>query len=374
MAENIPFMRLDRQFAAHRLDYMNAVETVFTHGRVLQGPEVKALESRVAALFGLGQCACVGSGTDALVLAMKALRMRPGTRVAVTDLSFVASASAIVLAGGVPVFVDVDPVTGLMREDVLLDLVERGAVDGVVAVHLYGQMMELSDIFRAADSRGAFVIEDAAQALGAVRNGVPAGKWSHAACVSFDPTKVIGAQGSGGAVMSDDEELIERVRRLRYHGHRGGRVYDEIGHNSQLPTVQAALINVKLDHEAEWRERRTAIAARFAEALETVDGVEPPMVREGNTHIFHKYVMRVAAGAERRDALAAFLKERGIATSVHYSRPLHEQPCFEGGHECAGEMAASQALTETVLSLPMYPELTDEEVGRMCAALEEWRG
>ncbi|MUM77369.1 transcriptional regulator [Pseudodesulfovibrio sp. F-1] len=370
MTEKIPFMRLDRQFAEHRSEFMDAVEGVFTHGRVLQGQEVTDLEGRVAGLFGLGRCACVGSGTDALVLAMKALCIKPGVKVAVTDLSFVASASAIVLAGGIPVFVDVEPDTGLCRSDVLVKLLKSGEVGGVVAVHLYGQMMELSEVFAAADEAGAFVIEDAAQVLGATRRGMGPGRHSHATCVSFDPTKVIGAQGSGGAVLTDDPEIDERIKRLRYHGHAGERRYSEIGHNSQLPTVQAALINVKLNHEADWRARRIEIAGQFTETLNGIDAIAAPLVLPDNSHIFHKYVMRVDGD---RDGLAAFLKERGVVTAVHYSLPLHRQPCFAGCHETAGTLAGSVKLTNEVLSLPIYPELTDAEVSRICRALKEWR-
>jgi dTDP-4-amino-4,6-dideoxygalactose transaminase len=371
---NIPFMRLDRQYAEHKEEFLAAILPVLEHGRVLQAQEVSELEARMAAFFGLPHGVAVGSGTDALILALKALGLKPGGRVAVTDLSFVASASAIVLAGGVPVFVDVDPKYGLAREDVLLDLVQRKAVDGVIAVHLYGQMAELAEIHAEARRQDVFVIEDAAQALGATRNGVAPGRFSDLTCVSFDPTKVIGAHGSGGLILAHDPAHAERLRRLRYHGHAGKRVYSEIGHNTQLPTVQAALISMKMNHEEAWRLRRQAIAAEYSRACADSGLLAAPQVRPGNTHIFHKYVL--SAGVHR-DALAAHLKERGVATSVHYSLPLHEQPCFAGHHETAGgrdgDLPATRKLVAEILSLPIYPELTDAEVAHIGDALRAFK-
>jgi len=371
MSQSIPFMRLDRQFAAHKDDFMAAVETVFSHGGVLQGKEVAQLEERIAGFMDLKAGAAVGSGTDALVLALTAAGIQPGDKVAVTSLSFMASASAIVLAGGVPVFVDVDERDYQARGDLLAELASSGKVRGILAVHLYGQLADLSAVREAADKSGAFLVEDCAQVLGAARNGAFPGRGARAVCVSFDPTKVIGAQGSGGMVLSDDEELIERVRRLRYHGHAGGRVYTEIGRNSQLPTVQAALLSVKMDHELEWRRRRQDIAQAYTEALAGHPAIQAPRVSDGAEHIFHKYVMRVP---ENRDGLAAFLKERGVATSVHYSKPLPEQPCLKNACEVHGGLDTVFRLTREVLSLPIYPELTEDEVASICTALQDWRG
>ena len=364
----IPFMRLDRQFAARKAEYMAAVEAVFTHGKVLQAREVADLEARVAGLFGRAQGAAVGSCTDALVLALRALDLAPGDRVAVTALSFVASASAIALAGGVPVFVDIEPEYCQSREDTLLDLVRGRKVRGVVAVHLYGQMLELGEIYAEARRNGVFVIEDAAQALGATRHGTPPGAHSDVTCLSFDPTKVIGAQGSGGMALTDDATLAERIRRLRYHGHAGNRVYTEIGHNSQLPTVQAALLSVKLEHEAEWRARRIAIANRYSETIAGLPFATLPAVRPGNEHIFHKYVLRAP---NVRDRLAAHLKGLGISTAVHYTLPLSEQPCFKGRCETAGPIVEARLACREVLSLPMYAELTPGMVRHVVDCLRE---
>ena len=365
----IPFMRLDRQYADNKEAFLRAVTSVFEHGKVLQGPEVGMLEKRLAALFGMKHAAGVASGTDALVLAMKALNIKAGARVAVTSLSFVASASAIVQAGAFPIFVDIDPVHFCMREDVLLELVRKNKVDGVVAVHLYGQMMELKEVYSEAQARNIFIIEDAAQALGASRNGIGPGVYSDAMCLSFDPTKVVGAHGSGGAVLSNRSDVDARIRLLRYHGHAGNRVYSDIGHNSQLPTVQAALLLEKLNHEAHWRCRREEIAGRYDRTIDAIAGISEPRVRLGNKHNYHKYVMSVA---NDRDGLAEYLQKRGISTSIHYSMPLHKQPCFVGRHETAGTMLHVEAIVGRILSLPIYPELTDDEISYICSVLHSF--
>lgn len=365
----IPFMTLARQFAALKPEIMAACESVFSHGRVLSGPEVAAFETNLAGFFGLPHAVAVGSGTDALVLALKALGIGAGDRVAVTSLSFVASASAIRLAGATPVFVDVEPIYGQAQEAALLELINDGRVQAVIIVHIFGQMMDLSRIRPAALARGVRIVEDAAQALGSTRFGVAPGHNSDATCVSFDPMKVIGAYGSGGAVLTSDPALRERLARLRYHGHAGGRVYTEIGHNSQLPTVQAAMLDIKMRQEPAWKQRRQAIAARYDAALNARGDIRPPAVQEGNVHNYHKYVMTVGP---RRDELAVWLKERGIDTTVHYKYPLHTQPCFEGQSETCGAMPVVTALVKDVLSLPMFPELTDAEVDYVCQALEDF--
>lgn len=230
--------------------------------------------------------------------------------------------------------------------------------------------MELKEIFVEARNRGIFLIEDAAQVLGATRHGVGPGAHSDAMCVSFDPTKVIGAHGSGGAVLTNDTKLDARIRLLRYHGHSGNRVYDEIGHNSQLPTLQAALLLQKMVHEASWRKRREEIASRYTKALNTVKDVEAPQVRPENTHNYHKYVMAVQRD---RDRLSAHLQAKGIATSVHYSLPLHKQPCFRDQHDVVGKLPNVELAVQRVLSLPIYPELTDEEVDVICQTICDYK-
>jgi len=365
---DIPFMRLDRQYENLKQEILPATTAVFEHGRVLQGPEVKELENQLARFFGLSHCLTVNSGTDALIFALQALSPKPRPRVAVTSLSFVASASAIVHAGGVPIFVDIDKFY-LTQTERLLDLIRKDKIDGIVAVHLYGQMMGLKDVYQAAKQKGIFVIEDAAQCFGATRQGLPPGKHSDAVCLSFDPTKVISAYGSGGAVLTNLEEVKKRVTQLRYHGHIGNRIYEKVGFNSQLATIQAAAILVKMKHVEMWQKRRIEIAQRFNQELSPLKKVLVPEVMTGNEHIFHKYVIRVKGD---RDQLAGYLKSKGVETSIHYSLGLHQQPCFKKFKKIQEPLPSVEKAVLEILSLPIYPELTDDEAKYICGQIKSF--
>jgi dTDP-4-amino-4,6-dideoxygalactose transaminase len=364
-------MRLDRQFRELRPGVMAAVEAVLASGRVLQGPEIERLESRLADLHGARHCVAVNSGTDALIFALRALGLPPGSRVAVTALSFVASAAAVVHAGLAPAFVDVDPDTLLADSGQLIELVESRRVAAVAAVHLYGQLADLSGVAAAARARGIPILEDAAQAIGARRDGRPAGAHGVATCLSFDPTKVIGAYGSGGAVLTSDDSIARKVRLLRYHGHAGDRVYSEPGFNSQMDGVQAAILCEKLERMEAWQARRAHIARQLDVAVGSVEALRPVRTLPGNTHNWHKYVIR----SDRRDRLRAHLESRGVETGVHYSIPLHRQPAF--GSMAMGVAAAAggpslpvvERECTRILSLPMYAELADDEVAQIAEAL-----
>jgi dTDP-4-amino-4,6-dideoxygalactose transaminase len=360
----IPFMRIDRQFASIREQVMPRVMKVLETGRVLQSEEVTALESRLATLHGKKYGVAVNSGTDALVVAIAGLGLKEGARIGVTSMSFVASASAIVLNRCRPVFVDVDPETMLMRVDHALSLVRSRAVDALVAVHLYGQLLELEELAREARERNIPIIEDAAQAIGSTRHGKPPGGYGDATCLSFDPTKVIGACGSGGALVTDREDIANVARLLRYHGHAGNRVYSRPGYNCQMDSIQAAIIDVKLDHMAEWQARRTAIAESYARGLAASSRVRLVRTEPGNVHNHHKFVLHV----DDRASLVRRLDERGVQTSVHYTLPLHRQPCFAGVVEPVS-LPAVERTAETILSLPMYAELTDDEVDYVVRAV-----
>ena len=367
---NIPFMRLDRQFKNLRDEVMQAVESVLTHGKVLQGVEVEKFEQKLANFFGLPYVIAVGSGTDALIFALKALGLKPNAKVAVTALSFIASASCIAQAGGVPILVDIDDAY-LTDREALLSLIRDKAVEGVIAVHLYGQLMELEEIYEEAKKRDIFVIEDAAQCLGGRRKGYMAGKYSDITCLSFDPTKVISAYGSGGAVLTDSVEVKEKIRLLRYHGHIGNHIYEKVGYNSQLASIQAAVLSLKLKYLENWQERRIRIAERYTDELGAIQDVEAPKVLEGNQHNFHKYVIKVRDG---RDELIQHLKEKGISTSIHYSLPLHLQPCFNEFRHLQGDLPNVEKVVNEILSLPIYPELTDEECSYICETIQAFFG
>lgn len=362
----ISFMRLDRQFQSIRDEIMEAVALVFGSGYVLQSKEVTVLEDQLAALHGLKHCVAVNSGTDALTMALAGLSLPQGSKVAITAMSFVASGASILHGGCRPIFIDVDPATMLMDTGVLLDLVDRREVDAVVAVHLYGQLLDLDAVADLAGKRGIPILEDSAQVLGAERNGQPSGRHGRATCLSFDPTKVIGAYGSGGAVLTNDDELASTIRLLRYHGHAGGQRYVRPGFNSQMDSVQAAILSVKLRHIAAWQVRRTEIAMRYATAVKSSGALRTLAVLPGNTHNFHKYVL----WAENREQFQRHMGSQGIDTKIQYPIPMHQQPIFSAPRQVLPkvEKAASH-----IVSLPMYPELTDTEINRITEAVAAFR-
>jgi dTDP-4-amino-4,6-dideoxygalactose transaminase len=361
-------MRIDRQFASIRDQVMPRVMKVLETGRVLQSEEIATLETRLAALHGKKHGVATNSGTDALMLAIAGLGLPEGARIGVTSMTFVASASAIALNRHRPVFIDVDPDTMLMRTDQALDLIERGEIDALVAVHLYGQLLDLVEIARVARERSVPIIEDAAQALGATRNGKPPGAYGEATCLSFDPTKVIGACGSGGGLVTDRDDIARTARLLRYHGHAGKRVYEMPGYNCQMDSLQAAIIDAKLDHLEAWQARRAEIAQKYVQGLAGCSGIVPMRTEPGNVHNHHKFVLHV----ERRSSLVEHLDAQGVQTSIHYTLPLHRQPCF-------AQFATGQSLpgveraAETILSLPMYAELTNDEIDFVLRAVREHR-
>ena len=252
-------MRLDRQFKQHKDAILTLCEQVFSHGRVLQGPEIATLEKQLRIVMGAKNAMAVGSATDALFFTLISAGMRPGHKVAVPAMTFVATVSPVLRAGGIPIFVD-------SGEDYQPDitktiqLVKNRSVDVVIMAHLYGQLFDITPLAEACNSNDVLLIEDAAQAIGATLNESKPGEKSAAAILSFDPMKIAGAFGSGGAVVTNDPKIAERVTRLRYHGRDEKRIYRELGYNSQMASIQAAIVKFKLDHLEEWTKRRQQIA------------------------------------------------------------------------------------------------------------------
>jgi dTDP-4-amino-4,6-dideoxygalactose transaminase len=362
---NIPFMRLDRQFEQHRDTILGLCEQVFSHGQVLQGPEVAALEEQLRAIMGTNHTVAVGSGTDALYFALVSAGVGPGDRVAVPAMTFVATASPVIRAGAVPVFVDAGE---NYQPDIAktIDLVESGSVSAVVTVHLYGQLFDISPLAEACSANDVLLFEDAAQALGATINGSAPGAHSVAATLSFDPMKIAGAFGSGGAIVTNDADIADRVRRLRYHGRDVARTYQELGYNSQLASIQAAIVSFKLDHLADWTDRRQSIARRYTAVLDEIASVTSPLEIPGAHHVFHKYAL--TAGANR-DRLRKHLSDAGIGTMVHYASPLHKEPVFAEYIGPNDRFPEAVRLSKEALSLPIYPELADSEVDYVCQQL-----
>lgn len=396
----VPQFSLERQTQALLPEFERAAARVLASGRYAQGPECEALEAGIVAALAapaptrLGACAC-SSGTDALHLALRAVGVGAGDVVLTTPFTFFATASAAVLCGARPEFVDIQPWDFNLDPESLAAALRRprtGRVAAIVPVHLYGGMAPMPAIVAAAANAGVPVVEDAAQAIGAwlpAADGArrPAGAWGAAGCFSFYPTKNLGALGEAGMVVGGDEAVLERVRRLRVHGSRRRYEHEEWGWNGRLSELQAALLRVKLPHLERWNDRRRALAARY-ERLLLASGVATlaaadrgaagsagerdaevvlPLRTPG--HVFHQYVIR----ARHRDELRRFLSERSIGAEVYYPVPLHHQPVLR--EACAGQRFphAERAAAE-VLALPMFPELLEEEVDAVCAAIGDFYG
>ncbi|MBL3593951.1 MAG: DegT/DnrJ/EryC1/StrS family aminotransferase [Synergistaceae bacterium] len=372
----LPTLDLKRNYHRIRQEIQGALNEVLDEQSFILGPAVSAFEADVATYLPVSHAVGCASGSDALLLALMALDLKPGDEVITSPFTFFATVSAITRLGAKPVFVDVDPETYNMKTDaVLASVTDR--TRAVIAVHLFGQMVPLEEIDEELKGRGIVLVEDAAQAFGSWRmkknEPVRAGAWGDLGCFSFFPTKNLGGYGDGGMITARDEALARRLRSLRVHG--SGRTYfhEEVGLNSRLDSLQAAVLRVKLRHLDEWNEERRLVADRygllFAEAGLN-DVVQAPTVLEGNSHIFHQYVIRCS----RRDALQAFLEEQGIASRVYYPLPLHEQRCFAFLGHGKGDFPTAEALAEDVLALPVFPELTASEQERVVDAMAHFYG
>jgi dTDP-4-amino-4,6-dideoxygalactose transaminase len=350
---------------------MAAVGEVIEAQAFVLGEPVSRFERTLAAMAGATHAIGVASGTDALVLALRALDVRPGDRVLVPSLTFVASAEAVVAVGARPVFVDVDAAS-LTLDPVQAEIAlarARAAGDpirGVVPVHLFGQPAPARTLVSLARTYGAVVVEDAAQAVLGCDGDQPVGAIGDAGCFSFFPAKNLGAWGDAGAVTTNDLALAQRVRRLRQHGAIPGspdQPIEEPGMNSRLDAIQAAVLDVKARYLEAWTRAREAVAARYHALLGDLPGLVLPRAREGSRHVYHQFVVRTA----RRDELAAHLKEEGIASRAYYTRPVHRHPAYAGYER--GPLPETEAASQELLALPIYAELTLDTQARVAHAV-----
>lgn len=370
---NVPLLDLGRQFEAIREDVWARLEAVAGSQRFIMGAPVQDLEQQIAGLVGARFGVGCASGTDALLLSLKLLNLQPGDEVITTPFTFFATAGAIHNAGGVPRFVDIDPTMFNIDPD-LVEQAVGSRTRAIVPVHLYGQMAPMERIMGIAAQHGLAVIEDCAQAIGARRridgDWRSAGELGTTGAFSFFPSKNLGGWGDGGMIVTQDEGAAERLRKLRTHGGAKQYHHEEIGTNSRLDTIQAAVLLAKLPRLREWNAMRRRKGDVYTEAFAGLGSIVPPVTDPSNEHVFHQYTLR----AERRDGLKQHLDAAGIGSAVYYPRPLHLQPCFSALGYQEGSLPEAERASREVLSIPIYAELTDGQQTSVIDAIRSFYG
>lgn len=361
----IPLVDLKRQYLGIKEEIDEAIASVIADTAFIGGKYVASFEEAFAAFCSAKHCIGVGNGTDAIYIALRALGITRGDEVITVANSFIATSEAIGMTGAKVVFIDCDPQSynidvGKLREAIT----ER--TKAIVPVHLYGMPANMPLIRQIADRHGIFIVEDAAQAHGAEIHGHRVGSFGHAACFSFFPGKNLGAYGDAGAIVTSDEKLARQCRMIANHGRIQKYDHSFEGVNSRLDALHAAILSVKLKHLEAWTEHRRAIASWYRNRLGSSHCV-PPAETEGFRHVYHLYVVRV----KNRDAAQAGLHERGIATGIHYPCPLPHLSAYSHLGHATGDFPVAEAFSKEILSLPIYPELTQAEVEYVCSNLEE---
>jgi dTDP-4-amino-4,6-dideoxygalactose transaminase len=363
----IPQMDLAAQYAAIGAEIREAVIKVLASQQFVLGKEGAALESEIAEFCGAKHGVGVASGTDALTLALRAAGVAAGDEVILPPFTFVATGSAVSALGATPVFADIDPDTLNVRPDEIARRITP-RTRAIVVVHLYGLAADMDPIRDAARREGIPLLEDNAQAIGALYKGKPTGALSEMACISFYPTKNLGACGDAGMILTDSPELDARLRTLRNHGQAARYTSIEPGWNSRLDEIQAAILRVKLRYLRQWESARRAHAALYAKLLSPIRSVKIPQTPEGCEHVFHQYTIRVP----RRNELQNFLSDRKIGNAVYYPIPLHLQPIYASLGHRPGSFPESERAANEVLSLPMFPELQPEQIHRVAESIIEF--
>jgi len=367
----IPLVDLRAQYNTIREEVDAAIQRVLQDGQFILGPEVRVFEEEVAAYCGTEYAVGVASGTDALRLALLACGIQPGDEVITTPFTFVATAETITQCGATPVFVDINPGSYNIDPDKIEQKITPGT-RAILPVHLYGQAADMDSILELARKYNLKVIEDCARALGTEYKGRRVGSIGNAGCLSFFPTKTLGAYGDGGMVITNETRIAETVHLLRAHGANTSYYYLLPGFNSRLDTLQAAILNVKLKRLDSWNELRRNNAAFYNQLLSGIDSIEPPSVEEFSQPSFNYYTIRLKDSRVSRNKLREHLESRGIQTSVYYPLSLHLQEAYSALGYKPGDFPESEQAQEQVLSLPMYPELSEGQIREVVEGIKEF--
>jgi dTDP-4-amino-4,6-dideoxygalactose transaminase len=363
---NIPFVDLKIQYAPLKEEILNGISKVFDSMQLFLGENVQGLEREFAQFCGSPHGIGVSDGTNALHIILRALEIGPGDEVITVSHSFIATTEAILLTGAQPVFVDIDPDTYLMDvSQVEAKITAR--TKAILPVHLYGQTVDMDPLLEIASRHGLRVVEDCAQAHGAVYKGRKAGTMGDAGGFSFYFSKNLGAYGEGGFITARDADLASKIRKVRDHGSGTKYHHDMVGLNGRLDEIQAVVLRAKLPHLAEWNQKRREHAARYNDLLRGLP-IQTPTEIADNQHVYHLYVIRVS----NRDQLQSYLKEQGVFTGIHYPVPIHLQQAVANLRYTKGSLPVTERITSEILSLPMYAELTDDQIGYVVSNIKEF--
>jgi dTDP-4-amino-4,6-dideoxygalactose transaminase len=362
--EAIPLIDLVAQYRSIQPEIDAAIQKVLITGRFILGDEVSALEGEIATYLGVKHGVGVASGTDALILALRALGIGPGDEVILPAYTFFATAGAVLNVGATPKLVDIDPKTYCLDIEQVKASISP-ATKAIIPVHLYGHPAEMNPILELAQEYGLKIIEDNAQAFGASYHGRKSGSFGDLACLSFFPSKNLGGYGDGGMVVTDDEDLANKVRMLRTHGWQQKYFPKILGYNSRLDTLQAAILRVKLGHVDRWNGRRRELAEAYNKSLSRLPDLTLPYQAPGVKHVYHLYVVR----SQIRDELQKHLKQKGIASSVYYPQPLHLSDPSKGLGYQVGDFPHAESASRETLAIPLYPEMTLDQVNRVVAVI-----
>ena len=362
----IPLVNLTAQYHSIKADIDGAIQATLESGQFILGPAVNTFEESIASYLGVNHAIGLASGTDALVLALRALDIGAGDEVIIPAYTFFATAGTVMSVGATPVFVDIDLISYQIDAAQIKERISH-STKAIIPVHLYGHPANMEPILDIARRYELKVIEDNAQAFGSTYRGQKTGSLGDIGCLSFFPTKNLGAYGDGGMVVTNDSALAERMRMLRTHGWKKKYYSEEVGYNSRLDALQAAILQAKLPYVDLWNEKRRTIAQRYSEQLASL-GLTVPAECDWGHHVYHLFIIR----SDRRDELQAYLKQNGIASEVYYPLPPHlSKPCRKFGYK-EGDFPHAERASRETLSLPLYPELTIEQQDEVIAAVREF--